>query len=106
VLDIFKQPDNSNLPHNESIARMNYQNRLHGMYDFNDMLQNHMNIKYGCKIIEAPKKSTRTCSFCGHVNPKLLLSERYLKCESCRCVMDRDKNAAVNCYNYGIKKGY
>ena len=106
VLDTFNQPDNSNKPDNDYTRNMNYQNRLHGMYNFNDLLINHMSIKYDCKIIEAPKKTTRTCSFCGYENPKLLLSERYLKCESCGRKFDRDKNAAINCYNYGIKKGY
>lgn len=106
ILDIFKQPDNSNKKHNDAIAEMNHQNRLHCMCLFNDLLINHMSIKYGCKVIEAPKKSTRTCSFCGYENTPLLLSDRTLKCEGCGREFDRDKNAAVNCYNHGIRKGY
>jgi putative transposase len=40
--------------------------------------------------------SSRTCSGCGVVKAKLLLSQRVYKCESCGLVMDRDENAARN----------
>ena len=55
--------------------------------------------KYGCLFIEAPMKTTRTCCKCGHENPKLPLSQRYLICEECGITIDRDKNAAINCYD-------
>ncbi|TDO47057.1 putative transposase [Kribbella sp. VKM Ac-2571] len=40
--------------------------------------------------------SSKTCSGCGVVKAKLLLSERNYNCESCGLVMDRDENAARN----------
>jgi transposase len=40
--------------------------------------------------------SSKTCSGCGVVKAKLLLSEREYRCESCGLVMDRDENAARN----------
>jgi len=40
--------------------------------------------------------SSKTCSGCGVVKAKLLLSERDYVCESCGLVMDRDENAARN----------
>ncbi|WP_202872696.1 IS607 family element RNA-guided endonuclease TnpB [Kribbella soli] len=40
--------------------------------------------------------SSKTCSGCGVVKAKLLLSERVYRCESCGLVMDRDENAARN----------
>ncbi|NIK57973.1 IS607 family element RNA-guided endonuclease TnpB [Kribbella shirazensis] len=40
--------------------------------------------------------SSKTCSGCGVVKAKLLLSERLYVCESCGLVMDRDENAARN----------
>nr|WP_238350992.1 IS607 family element RNA-guided endonuclease TnpB [Kribbella shirazensis] len=40
--------------------------------------------------------SSKTCSSCGVVKAKLLLSERVYTCESCGLKMDRDENAARN----------
>ncbi|WP_350275240.1 IS607 family element RNA-guided endonuclease TnpB [Kribbella sp. HUAS MG21] len=40
--------------------------------------------------------SSKTCSGCGAVKAKLLLSEREYKCEFCGLIMDRDENAARN----------
>jgi IS605 OrfB family transposase len=40
--------------------------------------------------------SSKTCSGCGAVKPKLSLSERTYVCESCGLVLDRDLNAARN----------
>lgn len=40
--------------------------------------------------------SSKTCSECGVVKVKLLLSERNYMCESCGLIMDRDENAARN----------
>ena len=56
--------------------------------------------KYGCIYIEAPRFTTRTCSCCGYVNEHLPLSERDLVCINCGEVIDRDMNAAKNCYMY------
>lgn len=40
--------------------------------------------------------SSKTCSGCGAVKAKLLLSERTYACATCGLVLDRDENAAVN----------
>jgi putative transposase len=40
--------------------------------------------------------SSKTCSGCGAVKAKLLLSERSYVCMACGMVMDRDVNAAKN----------
>ena len=79
--------------------RINYVNRFHGMYTTNEILV-HMANKYGCEYIEAPKNTTCTCSICGHKNPHLPLSQRKFKCEECGYEIDRDMNAAKNCYDY------
>jgi putative transposase len=40
--------------------------------------------------------SSKTCSGCGVVKAKLLLSERDYTCECCGLILDRDENAARN----------
>jgi putative transposase len=52
----------------------------------------------GGRLIVADRwfPSSKTCSGCGAVKAKLLLSERDYVCESCGLVMDRDENAARN----------
>lgn len=40
--------------------------------------------------------SSKTCSRCGAVKPKLRLSERVYTCSTCGLVLDRDLNAARN----------
>jgi transposase len=40
--------------------------------------------------------SSKTCSSCGAVKPKLPLRVRTFTCEHCGLVLDRDKNAALN----------
>ncbi|TDO58102.1 IS605 OrfB family transposase [Kribbella sp. VKM Ac-2571] len=52
----------------------------------------------GGRLIVADRwfPSSKTCSGCGVVKAKLLLSERDYRCESCGLVMDRDENAARN----------
>lgn len=52
----------------------------------------------GGRLIVADRwfPSSKTCSGCGVVKAKLLLSEREYRCESCGLVMDRDENAARN----------
>jgi putative transposase len=40
--------------------------------------------------------STRTCSRCGRVKPRMELAEREFCCDGCGLVMDRDRNAAAN----------
>ena len=45
--------------------------------------------------------SSKTCSGCGAVKAKLLLSERTYLCAACGTVADRDRNAARNLAGYG-----
>lgn len=47
--------------------------------------------------------SSKKCSGCGNVKQRLLLSERIYNCECCGLSIDRDKNAAINIRNQGIK---
>ena len=100
VVDEFKQPDNSenvDLP-NKLKRYINHYNREHAMYLFTEVLK-HDCVKYGCTYLKAPKYTTRTCSCCGHKNPKLPLSQRIFKCEECGYTDDRDVNAVINCYD-------
>lgn len=45
--------------------------------------------------------SSKICSCCGHIKKDLKLSDRTYKCDNCNTVIDRDKNASINLYNYG-----
>lgn len=98
VVDRFNTPDNKDKDIPNKLKRhIDYVNRFHGMYTTNDILV-HMANKYGCEYIKAPKNTTCTCSMCGHKNPHLPLSQRIFKCEECGYEIDRDMNAAKNCY--------
>lgn len=51
------------------------------------------------ELVDRFYPSSKKCSNCGHVKPRLALSERVYHCESCNHVQDRDENAAMNlCY--------
>ena len=47
--------------------------------------------------------SSKTCSNCGCVKDKLLLSERTYHCSECGFTIDRDLNASINILNAGLK---
>ena len=47
--------------------------------------------------------SSKTCSNCGNVKDKLLLSERTYHCNECGYIIDRDLNASINILNAGLK---
>ena len=47
--------------------------------------------------------SSKTCSNCGNVKDKLLLSERTYHCNECGFTIDRDLNASINILNAGLK---
>jgi putative transposase len=57
---------------------------------------------YGTTLAVAPRffASSKTCSGCGRVNPRLGLGDRVFGCHTanggCGLVIDRDRNAAVN----------
>ena len=57
----------------------------------------------GGRLIVADRwfASSKTCSGCGTVKAKLLLSERTYVCSKCGLVSDRDENAALNLAEYG-----
>ena len=46
--------------------------------------------------------SSKTCSNCGNVKDKLLLSERTYHCEECGFTIDRDLNASINILKAGL----
>jgi putative transposase len=50
------------------------------------------------KVNEA--RSTKTCSCCGHINPKLNPAIRIFSCENCGYTEGRDENAAINLYRW------
>ena len=74
-----------------------------GLYEFKAMLK-YKAEKYGVEFVEADKwyPSSKTCSECGYVKPKLSLSERTYVCECCGAVIDRDKNASINLSRYKV----
>lgn len=53
---------------------------------------------YGSRLVVADRwyPSSKTCSGCGAVKPKLSLSERTYTCTECGLALDRDLNAALN----------
>ena len=74
-----------------------------GLYEFKRQLQYKCEF-YGIKFVEADKwyPSSKTCSKCGHIKPKLSLSVRTYICEECGCVIDRDYNASINLSRYEL----
>ena len=44
--------------------------------------------------------SSKTCSGCGTVKPKLSLADRIFTCDACGLVIDRDRGAALNLKQY------
>jgi putative transposase len=61
--------------------------------------------RHGGQLIVADRwfASSKTCSACGAVRPKLTLAERTYRCgdDTCSLVMDRDVNAAANLAAWG-----
>ncbi len=74
-----------------------------GFFEFKTMIQ-YKAEKYGIEFAEADKwyPSSKTCSECGYVKPKLSLSEREFVCECCGAVIDRDYNASINLSRYEL----
>ena len=46
--------------------------------------------------------SSKTCSKCGYIKPKLGLAERTFECDCCGFIIDRDRNASINLSKYGV----
>jgi putative transposase len=74
-----------------------------GFFEFKTMIKYKCE-KYGIEFVEADRwyPSSKACSKCGYVKPKLSLSEREFICECCGSVIDRDKNASINLSRYKI----
>lgn len=68
-----------------------------GMAEFRRQL-GYKGAWYGCTVVIADRfyPSTKRCSSCGHVKPKMSLGERVYRCDHCGLVIDRDLNAALN----------
>jgi len=50
--------------------------------------------------------SSKVCSTCGVVKPKLPLRVRTFTCEHCGLVIDRDRNAAINLAHQVAQSGW
>ena len=59
--------------------------------------------RHGGQLIVADRwfASSKTCSACGAVRPKLTLAERTYRCDACGLICDRDVNAAANLAAWG-----
>ena len=59
----------------------------------------------GKRVVKIDKwfPSSKMCRFCGYVNKNLKLSDRVWTCE-CEAILNRDKNAAINIMNEGLKE--
>ena len=59
---------------------------------------------YGRQLLEIDKwfPSSKKCSCCGYINNGLKLSDRTWECSSCKCILDRDVNAAKNILTAGL----
>lgn len=55
-------------------------------------------------VIGRFEPSSKICSCCGKINKELKLSDRKWSCFSCGIIHDRDKNAAINIKNFGLRK--
>ena len=73
------------------------------LYEFKRQMQYKCEF-YGIEFVEADKwyPSSKTCSECGHIKPKLSLSVRTYICEECGCIIDRDYNASINLSRYEL----
>lgn len=52
----------------------------------------------GCTYVVAKPNTTKTCSTCGHINDRLKVYDTHMVCANCGSTIDRDINAAINCY--------
>lgn len=62
----------------------------------------------GKKLVTIDKwfASSKTCHVCGYILSELTLSTRKWECPVCHCVHDRDKNAAINIKQEGIRTAF
>jgi putative transposase len=73
------------------------------LYEFKRQIQYKCEFN-GIEFVESDiwYPSSKTCSECGHIKPKLPLSVRTYICEECGCVIDRDYNASINLSRYEL----
>ena len=59
---------------------------------------------YGRELLEIDRwfPSSKRCNQCGYINNGLKLSDRTWECPSCKCILDRDINAAKNILTVGL----
>jgi putative transposase len=78
-----------------------------GMGEFRRMLT-YKNRWYGSRLVVVDRfyPSSKTCSTCGWVKAKLLLSVRTFNCEACGLTLDRDLNAARNLAKVVAQSGW
>lgn len=62
-------------------------------------------LKYGKILVRVSKwyPSSKTCHHCGYKNDDLQLSDRIYICPVCENIMPRDKNAAINILEEGLR---
>ena len=62
-------------------------------------------LKYGKILVRINRwyPSSKTCHHCGYKNDDLQLSDRIYVCPVCGNVMPRDKNAAINIFEEGLR---
>ena len=73
------------------------------LYEFKRQMQYKCEFN-GIEFVEADKwyPSSKICSECGHIKPKLSLSDRTYICDECGSVIDRDYNASINLSRYEL----
>lgn len=96
IVDEFKHNFKSESKKRRHKANKRIQSRA--LYSFMITLR-HMAEKYRTKYIVSNTGTTRTCSSCGYENEPITLDKKYLSCFNCGLKIDRDENAAINCYN-------
>ena len=82
------------------LAKSTYDN---GFGQFREMLSYKL-AERGKKLITIDKwfPSTKTCRFCGNVNPDIALGQSEWDCPCCGKRLLRDHNAAINIRNQGL----
>lgn len=72
-----------------------------GLGEFKQML-GYKTQWYGSKLVMVPRyyPSSKICSECNFIANKMPLSIREWQCQNCKCVHDRDINAAKNLLNF------
>lgn len=87
----------SGMMKNRHLARAIAQQKF---YQFKTKLQSKCILNgIELRIVDRFYPSSKMCSKCGAIDKTLSLSDRIYICKECGCVIDRDKNAAINLAN-------